>query len=74
MDVNGAKALKRRLGVNAADKAPPVSRRGDIPEDAPPVYHWTGVMKPPTEPSTGENEPALRPAAPVLRRLGTSFR
>jgi hypothetical protein len=42
MDVNGAKALKRRLGADGADEAPPVAEPVDIPADAPPVFHWTG--------------------------------
>lgn len=62
MDANGAKALKRRLGSNAADKALPVVDPADIPADAPPVYHWTGKKPsatPPTE--TGEsNAPSRR--------------
>ena len=41
MDIVGAKALKRRLGPNRADEAPPGSV--DVPEDAPPVFHWVGI-------------------------------
>ena len=41
MDVNGAKALKERLGPKGADDAPPASV--DVPADASPVYHWLGV-------------------------------
>jgi hypothetical protein len=42
MDINGAKALKRRLGADGADEALPVVEPVDIPSDAPPVFHWTG--------------------------------
>ena len=42
MDINGAKALKRRLGSDGADEALPVVEPVDIPTDAPPVFHWTG--------------------------------
>ena len=42
MDINGAKALKRRLGSDGADEALPVVEPVDIPADAPPVFHWTG--------------------------------
>ncbi len=73
MDIAGAKALKRRLGLNGADDAPPVS--ADVPEDAPPVYHWVGVSNVParTPASDGDDEPAAGTAA-MFRRLGLSFR
>ena len=41
MDVAGAQALKKRLGPNGTDETPPVSL--DVPEDAAPVFHWTGT-------------------------------
>jgi len=41
MDVNGAKALKRRLEENGGRIAPRVSAR--VPADAPPVFHWIGA-------------------------------
>ncbi len=50
MDINGAKALKVRLGPNAADVPRPAS--ADVPEGAPPVYRWLGV-------SWSEPEPPL---------------
>jgi len=74
MDINGAKALKQRLGLNGADEAPPVSRRGDIPADAPPVYHWTGVAKPSAEPPAADDEGERPASASLFRRLGPSFR
>jgi hypothetical protein len=43
MDVNGAKALKERLGPNRAVEPLPASVDVEVPEDAPPVYHWFGV-------------------------------
>ncbi len=38
MDIDGAKALNERLARGRAAKATPAS--GEIPEGAPPVYHW----------------------------------
>lgn len=69
MDIAGAKALKRRLGPNGADDAPPVAV--DVPEDAPPVYKWTGVTQPP--PADVDDEP-LAETASMFSRLGLSFR
>jgi hypothetical protein len=43
MDIAGAKALKERLGHNPADDDPVDS--ADVPEDAPPVYHYLGVSQ-----------------------------
>lgn len=56
MDIAGARALKRRLGPNGADEVPPALV--DVPEDAPPVYHWVGVSRPALEvlPGHGEDE------------------
>jgi hypothetical protein len=77
MDINGAKALKQRLGRNGADEAPPAAElAADVPADAPPVYRWTGVDKPRSEASTApsvEDEPEA-PAVSFLRRLVPSFR
>ena len=73
MDIVGAKALKRRLGPNRADEAPPGSV--DVPEDAPPVFHWVGIG-----PSAAETQPAGVNDEPVtggpslFRQLGLSFR
>jgi hypothetical protein len=73
MDVNGAKALKKRLGKNGADKAPPAAEPADVPADAPPVYHWTGVSKPPDEsPVLGEDEGPVSAGTALFRRLGLS--
>ena len=73
MDIAGAKALKERLGLKAADKAAPDPV--DVPEDAPPVYHWTGVpgrsSKSSDEPEAG---PGIEDGASLFRRLGFSFR
>lgn len=73
MDVNGAKALKRRLGQNGADEAPRFP--ADVPEGAPPVYRWVGVSQAAREAlsvDTGD-QPATQGAS-LLRRLGLSFR
>jgi hypothetical protein len=71
MDIAGAKALKRRLGPNggAEDPRDPV----DVPEDAPPVYHWTGVSKPSAETSDDDVEDETSTAS-FFRRLGLGFR
>jgi hypothetical protein len=76
MDINGAKALKKRLGVKGADTAPPTAEPADVPADAPPVYHWTGVSKPPAESSAvdADEGPAAAAGTALFRRLGLSFR
>ena len=73
MDINGAKALKERLGEKGADDAPPATEPADIPADAPPVYHWTG--KTPAEGAlpTAEDDSAPRSAS-LFSRLSLSFR
>ena len=74
MDVNGAKALKRRLGPDVTDEAPaPASV--DVPEDAPPVYHWLGVSKAPPEAASvrDDDEPEAGRVS-LFRRLGLSSR
>jgi hypothetical protein len=71
MDIAGAKALKRRLGGNGAEDARPVS--ADVPEDAPPVYHWTGVSKAAPETPTGDVDDEGSTVS-FFRRLGLSFR
>jgi hypothetical protein len=43
MDIAGAKALKERLGPQGRHQEPPVA--ADVPEDAPPVYHYLGVSE-----------------------------
>ena len=75
MDINGAKALKKRLGPNGADEAPPASPSAEVPEDAPPVYHWLGVgqAEPEVPSADDDEEPAARNAS-LFRRLGLSFR
>ena len=73
MDVAGAKALKKRLGHKGTEEAPPAS--ADVPEDAPPVYHWTGVSKPPpNSPPKLTDDDAATQGASLFRRLGLSFR
>ena len=73
MDIAGAKALKNRLGPNGADEAPPVA--SDVPEDAPPVYHWTGVSNVPARPSSADvDERSATDNASLFSRLGLGFR
>jgi hypothetical protein len=57
VDIEGAKALKKRLGQNRADEAPPAPE-ADIAEDALPVFHWLGVSQaaPETAPSDPDDE------------------
>ena len=71
MDINGAKALKERLGANAAEDATRPARP-DVHEDAPPVYHWTGVSHPGPEADRGD-APAERGVSKLLR-LGLNLR
>jgi hypothetical protein len=73
MDINGAKALKERLGLNGTGQAAPAPVDVEIPEDAPPVYRWVGVPQAPeTAPDPVEDGQA--PNASLFRRLGLSFR
>ena len=73
MDIAGAKALKQRLGPNGPDDAPRVA--ADVPADAPPVYHWTGVSKAPSESSRADMDDTSAPdSASLFSRLGLSFR
>jgi len=71
MDINGAKALRQRIGEKPAPDPQPAS--GDISEDAPPVYRWTGVSKP-----AGQAPPVDDDEAPagvsLFQRLGLSSR
>ena len=73
MDINGAKALKKRLGRNGADEAPPAAEPAVVPADAPPVYHWTGKTPPETAAPESEDDTEPRRAA-LFSRLSLSFR
>jgi hypothetical protein len=73
MDINGAKALKKRLSLNGAREAPPAVEPADVPAEAPPVYHWTGKTPPETAPSAVEEEDEPRRAA-LFSRLSLGFR
>lgn len=73
MDVNGAKALKKRLGLNEADDAPPAVEPSDVPADAPPVYHWTGKTPLDRAAREAEDDSASRSAS-LFRRLSLSLR
>jgi hypothetical protein len=72
MDIEGAKALKRRLGLNGADEAPSAVEPAEVPADAPPVYRWTGKVPAATAPSELEDD-APRSAS-LFSRLSPSFR
>jgi hypothetical protein len=74
VDIAGAKALKERLGSKAADKVPRAP--ADVPADAPPVYHWTGVPGSPSDfiPDEHEADLAIRGRASLFRRLRFSLR
>jgi len=73
MDIAGAKALRERLGSKGAHVAPPVSV--DVPEGAPPVYHWLGVRQPASgNPPSDADDAAAAQGASIFRRLGLSFR
>jgi hypothetical protein len=73
VDVNGAKALKKRLGLNGADEAPPSAEPAEVPAGAPPVYHWTGKTPLDTTAPEAEDDSAPRSAS-LFRRLSLSFR
>jgi hypothetical protein len=61
MDIEGAKALKLRLGHrHALSPRPHAPRRS---ENAPPVFQWLGV-----DPVSDQASPALGPTEPVARR------
>jgi hypothetical protein len=75
MDVNGAKALKRRLALNGADGTRPLTDAPDVPEDAPPVYRWTGVRQRPAEsPQAGAEEEIAPRSASLFSRLSLGLR
>jgi hypothetical protein len=73
MDINGAKALKKRLGLNGADEAAPAAEPADVPADAPPVYHWTGKRPPESDSAEAEDFDEPRSAS-LFSRLSLSFR
>lgn len=75
MDIAGAKALKDRLGPDGAQEAPAEVARVELPADAPPVYHWTGVSKlPSAAPRADLDDAAASDNASLFSRLGFSFR
>lgn len=71
MDINGAKALKERLGQDGVE-APPSTDPADVPADAPPVYHWTGKTPPDSASSEAADSPP--PAASLFSRLSLGLR
>lgn len=73
MDINGAKALKKRLGLNGTAETAPAPADVDIPEDAPPVYRWLGVGQAAHEAASADaaDESAAR-GATLFRRFGLS--
>lgn len=74
MDVNGAKALKRRLGLNGDVEPQPARADVDLPEDAPPVYQWLGVSPPPPKAAADDEDDEPAAAASLFRRLVFSSR
>jgi hypothetical protein len=64
---------RSRKGLDAADEAPPAS--GDVPDDAPSVFHWLGVGNAPYEAAStdADDEPTAKSLA-MFRRLGLSVR
>lgn len=74
MDINGAKALRDRLGSNGAGEASTSALDADVPEDAPPVYRWLGV--PHATKASGRNVEDTPAGSEhlVVPRLGLSFR
>ena len=68
MDIAGAKALKERLGHKVAAAAPPAP--ADVPQDAPPVYHYLGVSKAPSETPAGSVDEPRSASRSLFRRLG----
>ncbi len=74
MDIAGAKALKKRLGQAGAAEARPAAADVDIPEDAPPVFHWLGVKQAAPEARPVAEDDAPDQAASLFRRLALGFR
>jgi len=72
MDINGAKALKKRLEENGADEASSAPADVDVPEDAPPVYHWLGVAGK-AQREAEDDGPSISGAS-LFRKLGLGFR
>jgi hypothetical protein len=72
MDINGAKALKKRLGLNGAGEAAP-PEPADVPAHAPPVYHWTGKTPPESASPEAEDDSTPRRAS-LFSRLSLSLR
>ena len=72
MDIKGAKALKKRLGLNGANTAPSATEPADIPADARPVYHWTGKVPPEAGPEADHDRTPR--SASLFSRLVLSFR
>ena len=72
MDIKGAKALKERLARNGAADALPVPEDVDVPEDAAPVFHWTGKVPAKSAiPEVGDDSPLS--GASLFSRLSLSF-
>jgi hypothetical protein len=71
MDINGAKALKERLGAQAAEDDAPAAQP-DVHQDAPPVYRWTGVDHPDSR--GGSDEAPGDGGISKFLRLSLSFR
>jgi hypothetical protein len=75
MDINGAKALKKRLSLNGTGEVARAPVGADVAEDAPPVYHWLGVPHAAAdrEPPVADDDPA-NSGTSLFRRLGFNSR
>jgi hypothetical protein len=71
MDIAGAKALRERLGEKSEEDTTPPGR-GDVREDAPPVFHWTGVSQPDSK--ADRDDTSVDRGVSKFLRLGLSFR
>ena len=71
MDINGAKALKKRLSLNGAG-GPAPAKPSVVPADAAPVYRWTGKTPPEAVSPEAADEVPRRPS--LFRRLSFSLR
>jgi hypothetical protein len=72
MGINGAKALKKRVSLNGTGEAAPAPADVDVPEDAPPVYHWLGVAG--EAPRDAKDDGPSTAATSLFSRFGLSFR
>jgi hypothetical protein len=71
LDIAGAKALKQRLGHHSREESLPGS--ANVPEHAPPVYHYLGVeMAPDTSKDVPDDARSGRSVSRLRRLLWLS--